>query len=520
MKCEFDYGIILIGEAMKKITDMFMNMRFSRKLMLSFFIVALLPLVGYLMLTITTTIDGAVEVSRNSAIEITANVSGSMDIYINSIDKQVNFVICEINDQDLLSEENWEKSQDTLQSLLNNIAISNKEIAGIMLATSFDDYVGVNIERKNKDVLTRETWYQNALQIDNSIYITNSDLGRNISYIKEYSTDAIFSVAKVIKSPNGEILGVILFDLTEEILATTVNDVKIGENGFVFITDKSSQMIFTPINDVVYRIKNEQILASLNAPMEYSINGNDVTLISSASNYSNWITTGVIYQEDVNILIYDNMQIFIVFLIICMLIIFMFSVYMSRLMTKPIAKLKNLMKKAAKGDLKVAFNSKYHDEIGNLGDSFDEMIKRIDSLLKMVYDEQQSKRIAELKMLQEQIKPHFLYNTLDTISWMAREKDSEDIVQLVDALTNMFRIGLSKGKEYITLEEEIKHVSNYLYIQSVRYGEKLNYQVEILGGEIKDILVPKLILQPLVENAIYHGIKMMRTKGEIKLKIY
>lgn len=121
--------------------------------------------------------------------------------------------------------------------------------------------------------------------------------------------------------------------------------------------------------------------------------------------------------------------------------------------------------------------------------------------------------------MQEQFKPHFLYNTLDTIGWMAREHSAEDIVKLVDALTNVFRISLSKGKDYITIEEEMKYISNYLYIQKIRYGPKVMYEMET-EESIKMVRIPKLILQPLVENAIYHGVKLKRGEGHLKVSIW
>ena len=136
------------------------------------------------------------------------------------------------------------------------------------------------------------------------------------------------------------------------------------------------------------------------------------------------------------------------------------------------------------------------------------------SRIKELYVEKQIRLEMQLKSLQEQIKPHFLYNTLDTISWLARAHDAMDVVQLIDALTNMFRVGLSSGQDHIPLKEEKRHVVNYLYIQKVRYGERLRYEIAIPEG-YEEAVVPKLILQPLVENAIYHGVKRKRSGGTI-----
>ena len=141
------------------------------------------------------------------------------------------------------------------------------------------------------------------------------------------------------------------------------------------------------------------------------------------------------------------------------------TVIFSASITRPISTLSKLMKKAQTGDMTVRFENHYKGEIGQLGDSFNAMVEKINELLGVVYKEQKNKREAELKILHEQIKPHFLYNTLDTIQWMAKQYHAQDIVDLVLALSGFFRIILSQGKEFITLEHEVLMVMNYLDIQ-------------------------------------------------------
>lgn len=182
------------------------------------------------------------------------------------------------------------------------------------------------------------------------------------------------------------------------------------------------------------------------------------------------------------------------------------SVTFSANFTKPITKLSRLMKRAQTGDLTVHFNNLYEGEIGQLGDAFNSMVDKINELLKLVYKEQKDKREAELKILHEQIKPHFLYNTLDTIQWMAKEYNARDIVNIVLALSNFFRISLSDGKEYISLKQEVDMVKSYLDIQKFRYEDLFDYETEFEPSILK-CHVLKLSLQPLIENALYHGIK-------------
>src|SRR5208283_4626402 len=127
------------------------------------------------------------------------------------------------------------------------------------------------------------------------------------------------------------------------------------------------------------------------------------------------------------------------------------------------------------------------------------------------------KRDAELRILQEQIKPHFLYNTLDTIQWMAQEHRVDDVVSMVGALTSLFRIGLNKGREFISLSDEIEHIESYLRIQKMRYEDKFDYTIECEPA-LRSRRVLRLMLQPLVENAIYHGIKERRGHGSLAVE--
>ena len=183
--------------------------------------------------------------------------------------------------------------------------------------------------------------------------------------------------------------------------------------------------------------------------------------------------------------------------------------------TRPIKQLARLMGDAETGNLDVRFEGwRAPVEIAALGQSFNSMIAKIRELLDLVVKQQREKRHAEIRTLQAQIKPHFLYNTLDTIRWMAEEKDAPEIGEMVGALTRLFRISLSRGREIIPLSEEAVHVQSYLYIQKVRYEDKLEYAIDI-PESLHNMMVIKLILQPLVENAIYHGIKQKRGTGHI-----
>jgi two-component system sensor histidine kinase YesM len=158
------------------------------------------------------------------------------------------------------------------------------------------------------------------------------------------------------------------------------------------------------------------------------------------------------------------------------------------------------------------------DEITELGMSFNIMIGKIRELLDAKMQEQENLKKAELRALQAQINPHFLYNTLDTIIWMAQSNKTDDVIQIVSALSNFFRISLSKGKDWITIGEEIERTRSYLTIQKMRYRDIMDFSIDA-DDAVRQNTVLKLVLQPLVENALYHGLKNQRQRGTITVRV-
>ncbi len=183
----------------------------------------------------------------------------------------------------------------------------------------------------------------------------------------------------------------------------------------------------------------------------------------------------------------------------------------------PIKKLHDVTTTITKNDLSALITSKNVDEITELGLSFNIMIGKIRDLLDSKIKEQENLKKAELKALQAQINPHFMYNTLDTIVWMAQAKQNDRVIEIVSALSSFFRITLSRGQDWITIDQEIEHVKSYMTIQKMRYHDILDYKIEV-DEDILNGTILKLTLQPLVENALYHGIKNKRDGGTITVR--
>ena len=194
------------------------------------------------------------------------------------------------------------------------------------------------------------------------------------------------------------------------------------------------------------------------------------------------------------------------------------SFYISESIASPIRELNRVTNQVAKGDLSVRASVAKGTEVRELGTSLNSMIEKIEDLLGEVLTEQTNLRKAELELLQSQINPHFLYNTLDTIVWLAETGDQKQVVSMAESLSDFFRISLNQGKDIISLEEEIRHVTSYLEIQQIRYRDILAYEIE-MDESLANYRIPKISLQPLVENALYHGIKNKRGLGTIRISM-
>lgn len=182
--------------------------------------------------------------------------------------------------------------------------------------------------------------------------------------------------------------------------------------------------------------------------------------------------------------------------------------------TEPIQRLCEVTRLAGRGDFAVRAQESVDDELAVLGTSFNQMVERIGNLVEDIRVEQLNLRATELKLLQAQINPHFLYNTLDAIIWLAESGQNDQVVLMVSSLSDFFRTTLSKGRDYISVQEEEAHIRSYLQIQQFRYRDILEYEI-CIPEELYDCQILKLTLQPLVENALYHGIKNKRGLGHI-----
>lgn len=399
---------------------------------------------------------------------------------------------------------------------LSRFEARHSEIAGILAVNGSGEYVSNTMRPMTRDLLSGEKWFKEAVASGGAIRYISRPIGRNIAVDQHLSADQVLTVTKAISAKQNEsATGVVLIDIKLDLIQQMIQSVSLGKSGFIYVVDERDEVVYSPVNPIVYRIKGDWLQGDADTQVRL-IGDRNYQLMSASFSGMNWRVVGV-FPLDEPLKVVKDVQFYTVLIaLITLLFAFGASWYFTHSIVRPVGQLQSLMKKVEGGELHLRFLSATRDEIGQLGDSFNNMVQEIENLINLVYTEQREKREAELKILQAQIKPHFLYNTLDTIQWMAQEREAQDIVDIVAALTTLFRISLNKGNETVELREEIRHAESYLFIQMARYEDKLTYDVDV-SSELLAYTVPKIILQPLIENCIYHGIKTKRGVGHIRI---
>lgn len=388
---------------MKKIRDIVLNVSLRTRMILSNIVVALIPFLIFSIVSGIVFLNHAQKTAEEHSVQMIHQVSNSMDVYVETIEKMVNYVQLEVRDTPFFNMRSddapgWGDETAYIRSILENVANSHREVAGILIASKEDLYVSTGMSRISRDPFENEQWYREAVENPEEIQLISVVTGRNIVTNRSYSIDDVFSLAKAVQNPDtGEVLGVILLDIRHDIIQSSINGITIGEEGFVFVTDEEDNMVYTPVNEIVYRVNPKWFRSA--EPMSVQIGGGSYQIRSELSPYTGWRTVGVFSLDEVMSSVNTIVYILLACVIISLVLVVIVSFQLTRTLTNPIFKLKRLMRQAESGDLTVRFNGRNNDEIGELGQSFNHMIARIDDLIQMVYVEQKNKRTAEMKSL-------------------------------------------------------------------------------------------------------------------------
>lgn len=372
--------------------------------------------------------------------------------------------------------------------------------------------------------VTGETWFQDALNKTENQHFSKP----HVQYIFDNNENQyrwVISQSRAVELTQGTSTtqGVLLVDLSYSSLEHLFDGVTTGKGGYVYLISSDGEILYHPKLQLIDsgRIRENNLAAAKykdgNHKEEFEGEKRVVTVKSIG--YTGWKIIGVTPNSVVSLNSIKT-RLFIVFLITLILFILaLINSYISSRITNPIKELEKSVGELEEGDLDAPVYIGGSYEIQHLGSSIGIMAKQIRVLMDDIVAEHEAKRKQEFDTLQSQINPHFLYNTLDIIVWMIENEQKAEAVKVVTALARFFRISLSRGKSIITLRDEFEHVRSYLMIQHMRFKNKFSYTIDI-SEDCLDLASLKLMLQPLVENAIYHGMEFMDGDGEVVLKAW
>ena len=409
-----------------------------------------------------------------------------------------------------------QENAEQLWQLFATILKTDLDLVSAILVTKDGNLISTDPEltMKTSTDMMKEKWYQDAIHKGAMPILTPAR--RTVSHT--IGEKWVISIMQEVVDKDGKNLGVVRLDIGYKTLEAYLDQLQLGKEGFTFIVNANHDFVYHP-KKAVYS-SNAEMKAM--APYLSVKNGYVKSKQAYVSQYqipnSGWNLIGVSSMEQLHAVQTQILWSFIgtgLFALgVCLIGIW----FVLRLWIKPLRDLQATILKVGSGHSDLRANETGSPELVDLARQFNIMLDRIDQLMIAVKEEEQNVRKYELQALSSQINPHFLYNTLDTIVWMAEFNDSKRVVEVTKSLAKYFRLALNQGHEQISLKDEIDHVRQYLFIQKQRYGEKSQYEIKELK-QYDDYKIPKLILQPLVENAIYHGIKEMNRQGMIRVSV-
>ncbi|TVY01276.1 sensor histidine kinase [Cohnella terricola] len=341
------------------------------------------------------------------------------------------------------------------------------------------------------------------------------------NYTKLSSVQHIVTLVRgIIDAGSGRRIGVLETNVSERTIAGLYDGIRLGNSGKIFVVNERGMIVSHADKHELYASVADQPyyewIEKNNGGKTFGINGEEFLVISRHYERLNWTIVGIVptveILQDQKRLTNRLLSIGFIFLAISVFI----TILLSNSITRPILKLKQTMKFVSGGDLGVRAEVKYKDEIGTLTNEFNRMIRNTSELMDDLLDKRKKEEEYELALLQSQVNPHFLYNTLESINGLAELNRNGEIIRLVNELAFFYRGVLSKGSKIISLKEELDITESYLKMLKIRHGDRLNYRIEV-DESLYGYATVKLLLQPLVENALIHGLRNKRGPGTIRI---
>lgn len=456
---------------------------------------------------------------------IEGSVLTSTEEIVTQVNNNLNFYI-----SDIIGVSDYARN---LSRSTSNLAADDIKLRLEALVDSRDDLIRITVFDMNGDTIVStesgktwdrnavmsEKWFQRAKDGEGDFFFTGphtQTLSASDDIVISYST--IINYGDINRETSSAVL---LIDLNFNAVSNLSENVNLSSSGYIYIISNDGNIVYHPMQNLIERGDFTEDLESVNENVYGTyiseFEGSKRLTIIQTVNQTRWRIVGVAFMDELlNPLVLFRITL-IVLIVTSILIATIISRGISTRLTRPLrvleAEMRDIDYRVSAGIPSPRHASK---EVLSLYKSFNSMLQRINELVEKVKNTEAVKRQRELDALQAKINPHFLYNTLDSVVWMAESGNSHGVVKMVTSLASLFRISIAKGHDIITLKEELSHVRSYLDIQSMRYKDKFSFTIN-LPEELEDRPTIKLIVQPIVENSIYHGIKYLQEEGNISI---
>ena len=508
----------------KSLFVVFANMNLRMKLIILFLISVLVPLVVFGSALYKISVKEVEVEMRKNTLQTVQQVNLTLDEYIHQMDtlstfpyynKEIEHYMLSTSTVNIFADRYPKRSLETVGTFLENLLKMGQDIEfvsiisnnGNVISRSRTGVVKAQYDFYNDPIfkeLRQSTGEKTILPLHESDYLFADN-------------KPVYSIGRKILSFNeGFYIGYVLIDYNESAINKIGGGVSIGNSGNIILSDKYGNVMNSfggngqshMVDDINQLANNEK-----NRNEIVNIQGNKIILVSDTSDYSGLTAVGVLPFEDIHLRVEGIKTTFYSMAIICVTLVFVFSILISNDVIKPIRLLQNMMKQVEKGDTEARIKIKSRNELGQLFLSFNRLLEKLNLLLQSIKKIEAKKQEAELMALKSQINPHFLYNTLDSIRMIAILDDNHEIARATEALANMFRYNI-KGQDIVDIKEEINQAMNYIDIQKIRYEEKFQVIFNI-DESLTHYKVIKLLIQPIIENAITHGIENKKGSGTL-----
>ena len=459
------------------------------------------------------------QMAENSQ-RVLAQVNLNLDMYLRRMMRLSDTAYYSVIKDADLAEEDLSEALDLLyennRDALVSIALFSEE--GDLIAST--PLVGL----KNSVNPEKESWFTTAMDRIENLHFSTPHV-QNLFEDPDYQYRWVVSLSRQVEMTRAGAIesGVLLVDMSFGGIEQICKDVDLSSTGYLYLIDGDGEIIYHPRQQLIYAgLLEENNLAAAgytDGSHQETFGGTRREVTVKTVGYTGWKLVGVVPSEN----LWDNYgQLVLFFLFVVLFSVFLLvfvNLRLSEWITAPVKKLDRAVKELEHGSTEVDFDVGGPGEMEHLSHSVRSMVSTMRHLMDDIIEQEEQKRRSELEVLQSQINPHFLYNTLDSVIWMTENGRTDDAVVMLTSLARFFRISLSRGSSIIPIRDELEHARHYLTIQKMRYKNKFSATITAEDG-VESLCTIKLIVQPILENAIYHGMAYADGDGEITVRAF